>query len=465
MKELKPKFVLTRVYEDGSQDKPEIAPLTQTLGDTKMNRRGFLGTGLTASAALVVMSGDDWKSKSTPRLEDRECGKMYAHSDDVIKLAISGNGSTLVSGSKDNTVKCWDLSNRALVKTFESDNPSRIAINPKAMKIAFGISGAGNELRTVPAGKLIKTFDGQCYEFTPDNAQLIIARKGYVDVYNLNGGTLRSTLVVSEGDISSLAVSPNGNCIAVGTDSKGVILLDRECNEIKTLDNNYNSTLSLAFSPDGQYLATLMSPSRSAQTPSSGSGRTSSSRSSANTASLVVFGIPGGEQLYKANKNADGLMFSHDGQLLFWEKPAIGALQTGSFSSKDMLPLKNEITMVPAPDGKCIITGGRGGSIKMWHLPDLIFSQCFMDVNCSGEQIKGSTYNYTDEWGQTFSYTLPCGSPIPANAVCTCNCVPGKMESVCTCDRVCTCNSVCTCLSVGGGRYCTCNRVCVCMAV
>lgn len=34
-----------------------------------------------------------------------------------------------------------------------------------------------------------------------------------------------------------------------------------------------------------------------------------------------------------------------------------------------------------------------------------------------------TTYKLTDEFGIGRTYTLPCGSPIPPGAICTCNCV------------------------------------------
>jgi hypothetical protein len=45
--------------------------------------------------------------------------------------------------------------------------------------------------------------------------------------------------------------------------------------------------------------------------------------------------------------------------------------------------------------------------------------------------------------------TMPCGSPIPSGAICTCNCVP---RYTCSCNphsyRVCSCVPVCTCNTV-----------------
>lgn len=66
---------------------------------------------------------------------------------------------------------------------------------------------------------------------------------------------------------------------------------------------------------------------------------------------------------------------------------------------------------------------------------------------------KGIKYSYTDPYGNVKTYTLPCGSPIPNGAICTCNCV-----------------SLCSCVSYvaptatkkpkgGGGTICTCDLV------
>jgi len=50
----------------------------------------------------------------------------------------------------------------------------------------------------------------------------------------------------------------------------------------------------------------------------------------------------------------------------------------------------------------------------------------------------GINYSYKDNYGNTYSYTLPCGSDIPSGAICTCNCV-----TACACDAYtapCSCD-------------------------
>lgn len=64
---------------------------------------------------------------------------------------------------------------------------------------------------------------------------------------------------------------------------------------------------------------------------------------------------------------------------------------------------------------------------------------------------EGITYKYTDLYGNTYTYTLPCGAPIPAGAICSCNCV-----SLCSCVGYV---APCSCDSHSPGSICTCNLV------
>ena len=56
--------------------------------------------------------------------------------------------------------------------------------------------------------------------------------------------------------------------------------------------------------------------------------------------------------------------------------------------------------------------------------------------------------------GETRTFYLPCGSPIPPGAVCVCNCV--AIPAPCSCDGVCACV---------GHTTCSCDEVCTCDTV
>ena len=48
-----------------------------------------------------------------------------------------------------------------------------------------------------------------------------------------------------------------------------------------------------------------------------------------------------------------------------------------------------------------------------------------MDLAANTSDVQGVTYEEKTATGETRTFTLPCGSPIPAGAVCVCNCVAG----------------------------------------
>jgi hypothetical protein len=67
---------------------------------------------------------------------------------------------------------------------------------------------------------------------------------------------------------------------------------------------------------------------------------------------------------------------------------------------------------------------------------------------------EGITYKFTDPYGYTSTYTLPCGSPIPQGAVCVCNCV-----AVCSCDGYSAPPVPTSCSCDSYGTICTCDVV------
>ena len=95
----------------------------------------------------------------------------------------------------------------------------------------------------------------------------------------------------------------------------------------------------------------------------------------------------------------------------------------------------------------------------MWSIPAGEPANCLFDLSTLSSKKKANQYTTKNAYGETVTYTLPCGSPIPAGAVCTCNCVPGTYSAPVTrrrTQRYCTCNKVCTCVPV---YYCQAHRL------
>jgi hypothetical protein len=82
-------------------------------------------------------------------------------------------------------------------------------------------------------------------------------------------------------------------------------------------------------------------------------------------------------------------------------------------------------------------------------------------VGVMGTVAEGSTgINVTmkdPQTGATYTYTLPCGSPIPAGAVCICNCITVAPSCQCVGYVTPTNKPACECNSHTGG--CSCNLI------
>ena len=140
----------------------------------------------------------------------------------VYTLAITPDGTTLVSGSTDASVRVWDVAT-GKERTVLSGHQSwiwRLAISPDG--------------KTVASASMDHT----------------------VKLWDLDTSELLATLIVGSS-VRSAAFSPDGTVLAVGTEAGSLELWDVEPRRRRlTLPAHSAPTIALAYSPDGKMLAT-----------------------------------------------------------------------------------------------------------------------------------------------------------------------------------------------------------------
>ena len=148
---------------------------------------------------------------------------QIGHSAGIAAMAISPDGRTIVTGSTDHTVKFWDTASGEIQRNLPVDGG--------------GLSG----IAVSKDGKLLAASD----------------RAGFVNLYNYSDLTLLHHLQM--GDSAwSLALSANGKQVACGGVSGGVKVWDCASGKLLRSWAAYpgTSVCTLAFSPDGQAIAT-----------------------------------------------------------------------------------------------------------------------------------------------------------------------------------------------------------------
>src|SRR5262245_23307237 len=143
-------------------------------------------TGWVESVALSpdgtrVLSGS---LDNTLKLWDGASGRLLrtfgGHSNGVKSVAFSPDGTRLLSSGWDNTLKLWDASTGQLLRTFEGHSSSVFAasFSPDGTGLLSGSSDKTLKLWDPATGKLVRTFKGHSQSvvsvaYSPDRRYLL----------------------------------------------------------------------------------------------------------------------------------------------------------------------------------------------------------------------------------------------------------------------------------------------------
>lgn len=174
---------------------------------------------------------DIWDVGGSKLMSFSKFNEQESHTSNIVSAAFSPDGTVLATGSWDDTVKLWSLSDGSLIRTLEGhgNNVSSVAFSPDGAWLA----GSGSD-----------SSDGK--------------GNNSATVWTVADGTIHLRLEGHESHVDQVRFSPDGSRIATASDDRTVRLWSSADGKLlHTFEGELGEAAeSVAFSPDGTVLAT-----------------------------------------------------------------------------------------------------------------------------------------------------------------------------------------------------------------
>jgi WD40 repeat protein len=324
---------------------------------------------------------------STLQYSPRILQFSHAHAGSVDSVAFSPDGKTLASGSFDNTIVLWDVSQPAAPKPIgdplkaQATSVLSVAFSPDGKTLASSsldntivLWDVSQPAAPRPIGDPLKahTDDVSSVAFSPDGKTLA---SGSLDANVILWDVSQPAAPKRIGDpleghtnsVYSVAFSPNGKTLASGSNDNTIILWDvsqpaapRPIGD--PLKAHANRVRSVAFSPDGKTLA-------------SGSW----------DKNIILWNVgdahaptPLSDPLSGHNSDVKSVTFSPDGRtfassddntIILWD---VSNPRAAKPIGEPLTTHANRVwSMAFSPDGKTLASGGANDTIILWDVSDV----------------------------------------------------------------------------------------------
>ena len=337
----------------------------------------------------TLASGSDDK---TIKLWNVNTGKLLqtlkSHSNWVYSVAYSPDSQTVASGSNDKTIKLWNVRTGKLLQTLKGHSSwvTSVAYSPDGQTLANASGDNTIKLWDVKTGNLLQTFKGHSNSvvsvaYSPDGQTLASGSwDKTIKIWQIPASISKAPVQQPQAQVSQPVVSTPPSQYVIGLIAlfllitPGLVILSQILSQIyynlytpsptsianlpsdisleKTLEGHSDSVNSVAYSPDGQTLA-------------SGSNDETIKVWNVKTGNLLQTLKGHSELVYSVAYSPDGQTLasgSYDNTIKLWDINTGNLLQTLTGHSDWVR------SVAYSPDGQTLASGSNDETIKLWNV-------------------------------------------------------------------------------------------------
>jgi WD40 repeat protein len=344
--------------------------------------------------ALLELSGDDFNAKftalqveeelkklkvkinvETPKIEPKiltiipqvtgiwQCVKtLMGHTATVNTVAIHSDNNTLVSGSNDRQVNLWNLQTGKLLYTFsgQAEAVLSVAISPDGKQIISGSVDRKISSWLLETKKYNRTFSYLSSPYSHNgfvnavvyspNGNIIVSASTdkTIRIWGSDTGTVKRTLNGHTDAVLAVAISHDSTTLVSGSADKTIRIWNLKTGENCYIINQHLAPVNtLAITPDNQ---TLISGS---------SDRT-----------IKLWKLQTGELRHtlKGHSTAIYAITIHPDCKIIASSSQDGIINLWNIETGELLEtLSGFSPLAFSADGKMLISGNKGGTIKIWR--------------------------------------------------------------------------------------------------
>ena len=341
--------------------------LTMKLGASWARRAGF-----SSAVALLLMSA---LSASTKAQYKTEIVPIFPHLASIEAIAVSPNGTLILSGSWDGGLKLWERTTGRLIREFAGhvenkltvprDQPvtlsskiTSLAFSPDSLRAVSGSQDSTLKHWDLTTGELLQIFSGQMgsvtsVDFSPDGASVVSGSSDkIVRLWNPMTGALVRSFAGHDEEVTSVKFIVGGKVLSASKDTKLKLWDAASGKLLRTINTKGKAITDTAVSPDGALLVTAAQDENVIKLWSAKTGRiVRTFVGSSNWLDLITFA--------RSGKNL--ISVSSDGISETWDT------ESGELVRTLKMPFPSASSVVAlSPDEHLFVSGGADYVLKVW---------------------------------------------------------------------------------------------------